>query len=134
MTWNIENFPASSSSADKIAQILAAHPVDLVAAEEIDDSAPFLALASGMTGYEALLGDDPGYDTQLGLLYRADRLAQLGGTYIPLESFIDHMLVTHPVEPYYEQGTVEVLALDQDDPSYEGLVSDDRPLLAHFQL
>jgi len=62
-------------------------------------------------------------------------LEQAGGhTYIPFDSFIDHVLVTSDTLVEYGSGTTEALALEQSSPEYEVAVSDHRPVLVRFGL
>ncbi|NUP09099.1 MAG: hypothetical protein HOW73_23865 [Polyangiaceae bacterium] len=49
-------------------------------------------------------------------------------TYIPFESFIDHVLVRGG--DLFQRSGAEVVKLDEDFASYESLVSDHRPVLA----
>ena len=63
----------------------------------------------------------------------AQQEAQKGGTYIPLESFIDHVMMTNDLLADYHAGTVQVLRLDDADPQYVPSISDHRPVLVHFR-
>ncbi|MBW2528719.1 MAG: endonuclease/exonuclease/phosphatase family protein [Deltaproteobacteria bacterium] len=56
-------------------------------------------------------------------------------TYIPFDSFIDHVLVTSDaLNEYGATGSTEVLPLEQSSPTYEATVSDHRPVLVRFAL
>lgn len=55
-------------------------------------------------------------------------------TYLPFDSFIDHILITHDVLAEYGDGTTEVPLVESTYPSYETHVSDHRPVVARFSL
>jgi exonuclease III len=55
-------------------------------------------------------------------------------TYIPFESFIDHVLVTNNALEEYGQGVTRVLALDFSHSNYRDVISDHRPVLVTFEL
>ena len=60
-------------------------------------------------------------------------LAEAGDyTYIPFESFIDHILVTSDALGEYGEGETAVLALEQREADYRAVISDHRPVIARF--
>lgn len=54
-------------------------------------------------------------------------------TYIPFESFIDHILVTTDALDEYGSGETSVLPLDEQEADYRLVVSDHRPVIARFR-
>jgi len=246
MTWNLQLFPKTAATPMRVVQILGETPADLVAVQEIDDSAAFMALDEALPEYTALMAGDPFSDTRVGLLYRhgtisidrvetifidddyafplppllvhataqeidftvvvlhlkalgdfesemrrkdavikldawmsmtlagggeqdivmlgdwndrlvdppadnvfapmlakpsvytfltlplAEREDQDGGTYIPFESFIDHVLITEDLKAELGSGGSQVLKIDASDAQYESAVSDHRPVLTRF--
>jgi endonuclease/exonuclease/phosphatase family metal-dependent hydrolase len=63
-------------------------------------------------------------------------LAEAGGfTYIPFESFLDHVMVTaSALDEYGPGGTTSVLDLERTVPGYLDLLSDHRPVLSVFEV
>lgn len=62
-------------------------------------------------------------------------LAEAGGyTYIPFESFLDHILVTTETLDELGDGSTQILELEETVPNYEYTISDHRPVLAEFEL
>lgn len=55
-------------------------------------------------------------------------------TYLPFESFIDHMLITNGALDEYGGGITRVLALEHSRPDYRDVLSDHRPVIATFEL
>lgn len=55
-------------------------------------------------------------------------------TYIPFDSFLDHILVTNDTLAEYGEGSTEVLRLDHSVYLYEERVSDHLPVMATFEL
>jgi endonuclease/exonuclease/phosphatase family metal-dependent hydrolase len=70
MTWNIENFPKSDRTAGRVAEILAAHPADVVAVQEIGDLHAFQAMDASLLDHQTVAGEARGNDTRVGLIYR----------------------------------------------------------------
>jgi endonuclease/exonuclease/phosphatase family metal-dependent hydrolase len=70
MTWNLQLFPLTASAPGRVRQTLADYPADLVAVQEIDSSAAFVALDEALPQYTGLLANDATGDTRVGLLYR----------------------------------------------------------------
>jgi endonuclease/exonuclease/phosphatase family metal-dependent hydrolase len=63
----------------------------------------------------------------------AEQEDQQGGTYIPSESFIDHVMITNDLLADYHDATVQVLRLDDADAQYHPSISDHRPVLVRFR-
>jgi endonuclease/exonuclease/phosphatase family metal-dependent hydrolase len=59
--------------------------------------------------------------------------AQGGGSYIPFDSFIDHILVTRDMDAEVGAAEVRLLKLDQADDAYQSSVSDHRPVLVKMR-
>lgn len=74
MSWNLEQFPKTSRTADRVIEILEAFPVDVVGVQEISDASAFEDLVASLPGYQGLQVDDPGAFLRVGMLYRADRV------------------------------------------------------------
>lgn len=55
-------------------------------------------------------------------------------TYLPFESFIDHIMVTASALDEYGEGTTDVLELDRVHATYRDVISDHRPVLSRFQV
>ncbi len=55
-------------------------------------------------------------------------------TYLPFESFIDHIMVTNDALEEYGEGTTDVLELERVHSNYQEVVSDHRPVLSRFQV
>ena len=53
-------------------------------------------------------------------------------TFLPFESFLDHIVVTDDALTEFGAGTIAILPLDQEIQSYEQNVSDHRPVQAVF--
>lgn len=251
VTWNIENFPSSPTTAERVASLVPQIEADVVGVEEIKDVEAFVALIQSMPGYDGTYANPPGQDTTVGLIVRSARVrmaeeevlfransyvfprpplavqlealgeggrvdfdftivvvhlkAQLDAesqsrrreacgmldawvserlaadgehdivlvgdwndevtdtgannvfqvfldqpeqytvltlpearngqfTYIPFQSFIDHVIVTADALDDYGQGTTEVLELERTVPNYAATVSDHRPVLTTFDL
>jgi endonuclease/exonuclease/phosphatase family metal-dependent hydrolase len=54
-------------------------------------------------------------------------------SYIPFQSFIDHILVTNDALDEYGNGETTVLHLDEQEPDYRTVISDHRPVIARFR-
>lgn len=55
-------------------------------------------------------------------------------SYIPYESFLDHIMVTFDALQEYGEGQTVVLPLELHDPGYEEYVSDHRPVMSTFRV
>jgi endonuclease/exonuclease/phosphatase family metal-dependent hydrolase len=77
-TWNVENFPRTPVTAERMADLIASLDLDLVAMQEIEDVAAFEELVARLPAHEGVLsphtyGD--GTYQKLAFVYRADVLA-----------------------------------------------------------
>jgi endonuclease/exonuclease/phosphatase family metal-dependent hydrolase len=72
-TWNIEHFPLSGSAIGQVASTLNKEPVEIVGFEEVDSLPAFDQLLGQLPGWEGVHGAN-GFETQVALAYRADRL------------------------------------------------------------
>jgi endonuclease/exonuclease/phosphatase family metal-dependent hydrolase len=54
-------------------------------------------------------------------------------TYIPIPSFIDHMVLTKNALPEWGAGETEVMHLDAADSQYQMIISDHRPVMTKFR-
>jgi endonuclease/exonuclease/phosphatase family metal-dependent hydrolase len=251
VTWNVENFPSSSTTAERLTSLVPQIEADVVGIEEIKDVEAFVQLIQSMPGYDGTYANEPGQDTTVGIIVRTARVrmvdeevlfatnsyvfprpplvvraealgedgrvdfdflivvvhlkAQLDAeseerrreacglldawvserlaadgehdivlvgdwndeitdgtannvfqvfldkpeqytvltlpaaeagqfTYIPFQSFIDHVIVTADALDDYGQGTTEVLELERTVPNYAATVSDHRPVRVTFDL
>ena len=78
--WNIRNFPTDSQTAGRVAGLIAAMDLDLVAVEEIANVAAFEQMLSELPGYLGVLSADeydPGDYQKTGFIYRTDMI-QIG--------------------------------------------------------
>jgi endonuclease/exonuclease/phosphatase family metal-dependent hydrolase len=74
MAWNLETYPLSSTTEERVVQVLADFAPDVVSVEEISDAAAFDVLDGALETYTALLNDDPGAFQRVGILYRQGRV------------------------------------------------------------
>jgi endonuclease/exonuclease/phosphatase family metal-dependent hydrolase len=74
LAWNLEQFPHSSSAAEKVAATIGELGVAVVAVSEVDDIAAFDALAASMPGYQATVASDGDGFVRVGLLHDATRV------------------------------------------------------------
>lgn len=75
MTWNLQTFPLSTSTANLVAAVIEKELPDVVAVQEVSDAAAFRALPEVLpAGYAAEVANDTATLT-LGLLYRKDRVS-----------------------------------------------------------
>ncbi|MGE0787265.1 MAG: endonuclease/exonuclease/phosphatase family protein [Sandaracinaceae bacterium] len=70
--WNIEQFPMTATTSERVAPLIAEH-FDLLGVEEITDPAPFHALAAQLPGYRSIVSFESGF-IRVGFLYRSDRV------------------------------------------------------------
>jgi exonuclease III len=76
-TWNIENFPLRSDTVERVAEIIAAMDLDLLAVQEIADVGAFQSLLALLPEYESVLSTHTyggGSYQKIGFLYRRDLL------------------------------------------------------------
>jgi exonuclease III len=74
LSWNIEAFPKTATTARLVEQILGELRPDIVGVQEISDPAAFEALDDRLEDYRAIQVDDPEDFIRVGLLYRDDRV------------------------------------------------------------
>ncbi len=74
-TWNLENFPKTATTANRVHDILLSVAPDLIGVEEIAVPADFTRFAAQLPGYVGIQVDDPGNFLRVGLLYRPERVA-----------------------------------------------------------
>ncbi len=87
-TWNIRNFPSDSSSVDRVAILLAAMELDLVAVQEVGDVDSWQAMVDGLNAlsphpYDTLLSPDEYFDgsyQKTGFLWRTDMIELVDAT------------------------------------------------------
>ncbi|WP_132319224.1 endonuclease/exonuclease/phosphatase family protein [Pseudobacteriovorax antillogorgiicola] len=72
-TWNIENFPKSTSTVPTLAEIMKSWQLDLVAVQEIESGTELIRLADSLDGYQSLISEG-GTFMKLGFLYRTDSI------------------------------------------------------------
>lgn len=75
MSWNLREFPYTSTTLQRAAELIAELKPDVVALQEISDPSAFWDLVAGLEDYEGVLNDDDGGFLRLGLLYRHDRVS-----------------------------------------------------------
>jgi endonuclease/exonuclease/phosphatase family metal-dependent hydrolase len=79
-TWNIHNFPSDARTAERVAALIAAMDIDLVAVQEVADVDAFQQMLSALPGHQGVLSTDeygPGDYQKTGFVYRADMI-QIG--------------------------------------------------------
>ena len=79
-TWNIRNFPTDSRTAGRVAELIADMDIDLVAVQEIADTAAFDQVLTGLPGYHGVLSSheySPGEYQKTGFVYRTGMI-QIG--------------------------------------------------------
>lgn len=77
LTWNVENFPAQSSTPSLVADILASLQVDVVAVQEIASTSAFDELAQRLPDHAGMLSShtySDGTYQKVGFLYRESLL------------------------------------------------------------
>ena len=72
-SWNIEHFPLTGGAIDAVAGVLGSGRAELVGLQEVDSLTAFDQLLAKLPGWEGLPGQT-GFDTQVAVVYRADRL------------------------------------------------------------
>ncbi|MFZ9889077.1 MAG: endonuclease/exonuclease/phosphatase family protein, partial [Myxococcota bacterium] len=74
-TWNIENFPNNPTTPSVVADLIASLDLDVVAVQEIRDTAAFEELVARLPGFRSVLSahtySDGSYQ-KVGYLYRSD--------------------------------------------------------------
>lgn len=74
LAWNIETFPKSPSTIEKVVSVIEDLKPDLVGMEELDAGADFQNLDGALEDYEGLLAMSGDGYSRVGLMYRPDRL------------------------------------------------------------
>ncbi len=77
MTWNIETYPMTSSSASMVEQLILQMLPDVLAIQEIDQYRAFNELANTLEDYEGMQVFDPRNFLRVGLLYNTKRVTLL---------------------------------------------------------
>ena len=67
-TWNIENFPMTTSAAEMVEEIIEDTDLDLIALQEITTQAALDGLLDSLSGWEGVLGS--GTNQKIGYLYK----------------------------------------------------------------
>lgn len=74
MTWNLERFPLTSTTARVVREQLVRFGVDVIGVQEIEDPEVFQALIDSTPGYDGFdAWDDTGF-TRVGMMYRTARV------------------------------------------------------------
>ncbi len=87
-TWNIRNFPTEPSSVERVAILLAAMQLDLVAVQEVGDVDAWQAMVDGLNAmsphvHDTLLSPDEYFDgsyQKTGFLWRTDMIELVDAT------------------------------------------------------
>lgn len=70
VTWNIENFPQTSSTAASVLQIIADTDPDVIALQEITSQSAFADLLSQLSGWSGAIESFNGSNLMLGYLFK----------------------------------------------------------------
>ncbi len=79
VTWNIENFPLSSSTQAKVRSIVEDLDADIIAVQEIDEPSDFLALGNSLQEWDAYYEDVRG-GIELGYLVKRNSFTSVSAT------------------------------------------------------
>ncbi|MEQ9230815.1 MAG: endonuclease/exonuclease/phosphatase family protein [Cyclobacteriaceae bacterium] len=79
VTWNIENFPLSSTTQQKARAIIEDMDADIIAVQEIDEPAEFLALGNSLQEWDAYY-HDVNLGLELGYLVKRNSFTSVGTT------------------------------------------------------
>ncbi len=75
MTWNLQTYPLSATTADKVAALIGEQRPDIVAVQEISSAAAFRALPDLLpAGYQAVVGNESS-PLVLGFLFQSARVS-----------------------------------------------------------
>ena len=80
-TWNIQNFPANSATAARVATLIADMDIDLVAVQEIADQAAFEQILAQLDSHAGVLSDheySSGEYQKTGFIYRKNMIRVRG--------------------------------------------------------
>ncbi|MDD3052453.1 MAG: endonuclease/exonuclease/phosphatase family protein [Candidatus Cloacimonetes bacterium] len=72
MTWNIQEFPKSSSTVGFVAQIIDSLQIDIIAMQEINSAEDFQELETSLSGWEKFRANSASYDINLAYFYKAN--------------------------------------------------------------
>ena len=73
-TWNLEFFPRDPTTIERVATLIEAERLDMIAVQEISDPAPFFELAGRLRTHDAVVAQEGPAFLRVGLLVRRDRL------------------------------------------------------------
>lgn len=77
-TWNIENYPQSSNTAELVEQIIETYNLDMIAVQEITSQALFQNLVNELAGWEGFTTQINGSNLMLGYLYKTSEVSLVG--------------------------------------------------------
>lgn len=69
ITWNIEHFPKSGTTVEQVKEIILALNADIIAIQEVDDTAKFTKMVAELEGYDGCYGNF--YYVALGYIYKS---------------------------------------------------------------
>ncbi len=72
-TWNLEQFPLSATTIERVAPYIEAQGFDLIGIQEITDRDVFAALDEALPDYASIVSFESGF-IRVGFLYREDRV------------------------------------------------------------
>lgn len=75
VAWNLRQFPLKDSTPERVASLVDELSPDVVGVQEIDDRDAFDEMADALPGYTAVVAEDPDSYSQVGMLYREDRVS-----------------------------------------------------------
>lgn len=78
ITWNIEQFPKSSLTANMVEQIIEIYDVDVIALQEITSTTAFDALVAEIEGWSGTVTQVNGSNLMLGYLYKDSEISVEG--------------------------------------------------------
>jgi endonuclease/exonuclease/phosphatase (EEP) superfamily protein YafD len=73
-TWNLREFPYTTTTTAAVAGLVPQLGVDLVALQELTDLDAFDDLVAALPGWAGTVAEDPGAFLRVGLLHRTDRV------------------------------------------------------------
>ena len=82
-SWNIKNFPRQSATPKMVADLIASMDLDVVAVQEIEDTAGFDELVLRLRGYSGVLSSHTygnGNYQKIGFIYKTDLVSIESGT------------------------------------------------------
>lgn len=88
MTWNLEHFPKDGeTTVNNVIDAVSAMKVDVIALQEMENTASFNQVKNALPGYDGFLADTSGYDINLAFLYRTDGDLEVTAVYEILTDF-----------------------------------------------